>query len=181
MGQGLFVVTRAVFLDRDGVINKNCPREHDYIKTPEEFELLPYAAKGIQALNKAGWLVFVVTNQRGIARGMMSETDLAKVHNQMTIELKAAGAYLDDIYICPHNLDECDCRKPKPGLLQQAMADYKLDAGSCWMIGDHLTDIQAGKSAGVRTILVGGLSDELADYVCADLWEAVDCIMRVEP
>lgn len=170
-------MTKAVFLDRDGVINVNCPRAHDYIKSVEELALLPGAATGVARLNDAGFLVVVATNQRGIARGMMTEGDLAAVHAAMEDELAKSGAHVDAIYVCPHDSGECECRKPLPGLLLQASKDLDLDLAESWMVGDHLSDVRAGKAAGVRTILVGGEASDEADFVCDDLLAAAGLII----
>ena len=173
-------MTKAVFLDRDGVINVNCPRQHDYIKLPQEFILLPSAAAGIKKLNDAGYKVIVVTNQRGVARGMMTTQDVDAVHQEMTEQLAKQGAQIDKIYVCPHENGECNCRKPQPGLLIQAIEEFKIDAEASWMIGDHITDMQAGKAAGVKTILVGKEEPNqtsAADFICNDLLDAANLIL----
>lgn len=169
-------MTKAVFLDRDGVINKKA-RAHDYIKTVAEFELLPGAAKGIQILNNAGFLVIVVTNQRGVARGMLSLDDLNDVHQSMHDALALHGAAIDAIYVCPHEEGECDCRKPKPGLVLKAMTEYAVESSESWMIGDSETDVKAGKAAGLNTILVGSAAETCADYSCKNLLEASNFII----
>lgn len=170
-------MTKAVFLDRDGVINANCPREHDYIKSPAELVLLPGAAEGVARLNAAGFLVILATNQRGIARGMMTDADLEAVHQAMVAELREGGAHIDAIYVCPHDNGECDCRKPLPGLLFRARDELGIDLAASWMVGDHLTDVRAGKAAGVLTVLVGGERSDESDFTCEDLPAAVDLII----
>ena len=164
-------MTRAVFLDRDGVINRNCPRAHDYIKSPDELELLPGVGEAIRELNEAGFLVIVATNQRGVARGMMTVEDLDAVNGEMESQLRGFGARIDAVYVCPHNDGECDCRKPKPGLLLKAIDDFGIDVDGSWMVGDHGTDVEAGRAAGVRTLLIGA-GECSADRKCGDLREA---------
>lgn len=144
---------KVVFLDRDGVINKR-PPEHDYVRKWEEFEFLPGAIEAIRLLNQSDYRVFVVTNQRGIARRLMTEKNLAEIHKKMRAELAKNGAKIDEIYYCPHNIGECECRKPKPGLFFRAAGDHRLDLGQAIFIGDSRSGIQAGKAAGCQTILM---------------------------
>ena len=143
-------MTKAVFLDRDGVINQK-PKEGEYITSWNDFHILPGVADGIALLNKAGYMVLVVTNQRCVAKGLLSVTDLEKIHEQMSQTLSRAGAKLDGIYYCPHDYEpSCNCRKPAPGMLLAAAQVHGLDLGSSWMVGDSEIDMQAGKSAGAR-------------------------------
>lgn len=145
---------KVVFLDRDGVINKN-PPEHDYVKKWSEFTFLPGAKEAIAYLKKAGYKVILVSNQRGIARGLMSQEDIADIHKNMQKELATYGGKIDAIYVCPHNYnDNCDCRKPKPGLLYRAARVHHIDLTKATLIGDSQSDIEAGKTAGCRTILM---------------------------
>ena len=147
-------VRRAVFLDRDGVINKKAP-EGDYIKNWDEFEFLPGVEKAIRTFNENGFLVIIVSNQRGIARGLMTEEDLKEIHSKMREELAKDGAVIDGIYYCPHDLDDhCGCRKPAPGLLLEAAKEHNVDLSQSWMIGDQESDIEAGRRAGCKTILI---------------------------
>jgi len=147
---------RAVFLDRDGVINKGAP-PRDYIKIWGEFEFLPGVKKAIRKLNERGFLVIVVSNQSGIAKRVMTEDDLREIHSRMEDELREEGAKIDRIYYCPHDpMDNCRCRKPKPGLLLKAAQEYDIDLDRSWMIGDSESDIEAGKRAGCKTILIEG-------------------------
>jgi D-glycero-D-manno-heptose 1,7-bisphosphate phosphatase len=151
---------RAVFLDRDGVINRKAP-EGDYIKSWPELELLPGVGEAIARLNGSGYLVWIITNQRGVARGLMSERELSDIHQRMTAQLAAEGAIIDGISVCLHDhADRCDCRKPKPGMLLRAAEARGLRLGRSWMIGDRPSDIGAGRAAGCRTILVGPLIDD---------------------
>ena len=154
---------KAVFLDRDGTINK-CV---GFLRKIEDFELLPSVAEAIRKINESGYLAIVVTNQPVIARGEVTPEELKNIHNKMATLLGEQGAYLDAIYYCPHHPDkgfsgerpeykiDCDCRKPKPGLILRAAADFNIDLAESWMVGDSETDVQAGQAAGCKTALVG--------------------------
>ena len=143
----------AVFVDRDGVINRRLPG--DYVRTWSQFRFLPGARAGLRLLREAGYLLVVITNQRGIGRGLMSEADLAEVHRRMQVELLRAGAGLDAIFHCPHDRAEgCGCRKPKPGMLEQGLERFHIDVARSWIVGDSLSDLKAGRAVGVRGILV---------------------------
>mgnify|MGYP005860634619 FL=1 len=149
---------KAIFLDRDGTINKMV----GFITKPEQFELLPGVAKAIKAINKSGYLAIVITNQPVIARGDCTFEQLQTIHNKMETELGKEGAFVDAIYVCPHHTDkgfsgerpeykcDCDCRKPKPGLLLQAAKDFNIDLSQSYMIGDSDGDVRAGENAGVK-------------------------------
>jgi D-glycero-D-manno-heptose 1,7-bisphosphate phosphatase len=148
---------QAVFLDRDGTLNV----EKEYLYQPEEFEFTPGAIEAVRLLNRAGYLVVVVTNQSGVARGYYGEEEVVRLHHYIDTLLQAGGACVDAWYYCPHhpggkppyNL-ECGCRKPLPGMLQQAAADLCLDLSRSWMVGDKITDIEAGLAAGCKPVLV---------------------------
>jgi len=145
---------RAVFLDRDGVINKRA-KDHDYIKNWDQFEFLPNVARTIRSLNK-NFLVVVVSNQRGMSRGIMTMSDVLDINRKMQSALKKDKAAIDKIYICPHSLkDNCSCRKPKPGLLLAAARDLDIDLTKSYIVGDSMSDIEAGKKAGCKTIFLG--------------------------
>jgi D-glycero-D-manno-heptose 1,7-bisphosphate phosphatase len=145
----------AAFVDRDGTINVKRP-EGEYVTSPDELELLPGAAEGIRLLNESGFKVIVVTNQRGIALGRMTEDDLAAIHRRLLGELAVAGATVDAIYHCPHGEGECDCRKPEVGLVLQAARDHPdVRLEDSVVIGDSPSDIDVGTRLGVRTILIG--------------------------
>lgn len=145
---------KVIFLDRDGVINKK-PEKAEYIKSWQDFEFLPGSKEAIKLLNKKGYKVFIISNQAGIARGAMTETDLQNIHKNMEKALKITGAKIDGIYYCPHGWDEnCSCRKPKPGMLLQASQDYFIDLTKALFIGDDERDEQAGEAVGCKTILV---------------------------
>src|SRR5271156_4170588 len=144
-------MSRAVFLDRDGVINQR-PPEGEYVTRWEDFHILPRVAEGIALLNHARFSVIVVTNQRCIAKGLMTEVDLEKMHERMTDDLARAGASIDATFYCPHEIEPpCDCRKPAPGMLLSAALLHGIDLRTSWMIGDSDNDMEAGRKAGCRT------------------------------
>ncbi|MCM1719250.1 D-glycero-beta-D-manno-heptose 1,7-bisphosphate 7-phosphatase [Bacteroides ovatus] len=155
---------KAIFLDRDGTINKMV----GFVTKPEQFEFLPGVAKAIKAINKSGYLAIVITNQPVIARGDCTFEQLQTVHNKMETELGKEGAFVDGIYVCPHHTDkgfagerpeykcDCDCRKPKPGLLLQAAKDFNIDLSQSYMIGDSDRDVKAGENAGVKKAIKVG-------------------------
>jgi D-glycero-D-manno-heptose 1,7-bisphosphate phosphatase len=152
---------RAIFLDRDGVLNKKLP-EDCYISDVCEFELMEGVPQALRKLKSMGFLLVVVTNQRGIARELMTEQDLQRVHQHMTSELERLGACLDGILHCPHDRCEaCECRKPEPGMILKAADLYGISLEDSYLVGDRASDIEAGKRAGVKTALVG--SEENAD------------------
>lgn len=149
---------KAIFLDRDGTINKMV----GFVTKSEQFELIEGAAEAIKAINKSGYLAIVVTNQPVIARGDCTLEELQTIHDKMETELGKVGAFVDAIYVCPHHTDKgfegerpeykcnCDCRKPKPGLLLQAAKDFNIDLSESYMIGDSHRDVEAGENAGVK-------------------------------
>ena len=172
---------RAIFLDRDGTIN----RYVGFLRDIEQFELLPGAAEAIRRINASGYLAIVVTNQPVIARGEVTREQLREIHDKMETLLGREGAYVDAIYYCPHHPHrgypgevaelkiDCGCRKPKPGLLLQAAEDYNIDLTKSWMIGDSENDVQAGRAAGCRTMRIG-------ENGSASLLDAVEHIMEAE-
>jgi D-glycero-D-manno-heptose 1,7-bisphosphate phosphatase len=165
----------AVFLDRDGVLNVR-PPEHEYVTDPDGFEWLPGAAEGVALLNRAGYRVVVVSNQRGVARGVVSQETLTAIETRITEGLRDAGGHVEAYYYCPHDLSEtCDCRKPRPGLLLQAVEELGLDLGRSAMIGDAESDVEAGRAAGCgTTILIAPRGTATAaDVVAGDLRDAV--------
>lgn len=142
---------KAVFLDRDGVINRKA-KPGEYILRWEEMHLLPGVAEGIVGLRQAGFRVMVVTNQRCVAKGLISIAELERLHQRMRDELAGQGAQLDAIYYCPHESQPaCSCRKPAPGMLLTAAREHGIDLAASWMIGDSDIDIEAGRRAGCKT------------------------------
>ena len=141
----------AVFLDRDGTINK----EVRYLHDPDDLGLFPHAAKAIRLLNEANVPAIVVTNQAGVGRGYFAEEVVRAVHKRLAKKLAAHGAYLDAIYYCPHHPDEgCTCRKPNPGMLLQAAHEHTIDLQRSFVVGDKISDLEAGRRVGCRTVLV---------------------------
>ena len=158
---------KAVFLDRDGLINVQAAPHH-YITRWEDFRFLPGVPEAIRRLNEAGYLVLLVSNQRGVARGMMTIEAVEDIHRHMCQALGQAGAHIDGIYVCPHNEGECHCRKPEIGLFLQAERDFPIDRASSWMVGDSDTDAEAGRRYGVRTIQTTSLPDAVREILESD-------------
>jgi D-glycero-D-manno-heptose 1,7-bisphosphate phosphatase len=162
--EAFLATKRVVILDRDGVLNKKPPKA-EYVRRWEEFYWLPGAVEALQLFKQSGFQVVLITNQAGIARGVMTEADLAAIHERMQAELAKGGASVDRIYHCPHGWDEgCECRKPKPGMLFQAQRDLHLDLTQTCFIGDDERDAQAADAAGCPCMLV---SDKLSLLDCA--------------
>jgi len=191
--EGKIVRKTAVFLDRDGVIN----RELDLISKPSQIKLIEGSAEAIKMLNENGFLAIVITNQPVVARNLCTEDDLAKIHDRLRQVLARKDARLDAIYYCPHHPDkgypeenpkykiDCGCRKPKPGMINKAVADFALDPRKCVIVGDKTSDIKLGKNVGCKTMLVktgfagkDGKCDVKPDYVCKNLFEAVKIIIK---
>ncbi len=176
---------KAIFLDRDGTINQYV----GFLRNIDDFALTDTASEAIRLIHQAGYLAIVITNQPVIARGEMTFEQLEEVHNKMETLLGRDGAFLDKIYFCPHHPHkgfageiaelkfECECRKPKPGLISQAARDFNIDLKKSWMIGDSQNDIMAGKAAGCGTALIGDLGSitEKADFYGSDL---LDCVKQ---
>ncbi len=149
---------RAVFIDRDGTISE----EVGYVNHPTRYRVFPYAAQAIKTLNDAGWLAILVTNQAGVARGYFSEDLITMVHDQLRQELLSGGARLNAIYYCPHHPSvgappyrlDCDCRKPRPGLIQRAAHEFDIDLAQSWMVGDRYGDMELARNAGLRSAFV---------------------------
>lgn len=183
----------AVFIDRDGTISE----EVGYINHPSRFRLFPYAADAIKYLNDNGWLAILVTNQAGVARGYFSEEMIQTVHAALTAKLESNDAKLDAIYYCAHHPSvgeppfrlNCDCRKPKPGLITRAAHDFEIDLSASWMVGDRYSDIELARNAGLKSAFVlsgygrGEWEHQSAgwiekpDFVAEDLLEAVNLIV----
>ncbi len=178
---------KAVFLDRDGVINRKMP-EGQYVTAWEHFHLLPGVPEAIAALNRKGLRVLVVTNQRGIALGIYSSEDVEAIHARLQSSLAESGAHVDGFYFCPHDKRQCNCRKPGPGLFEQAKADFpEITAETSVVIGDSLSDIEFGQNLGMRAVFIEGDREhqkpgaskaaELADLSFPALAEAVTAIL----
>ncbi len=180
----------AVLLDRDGTINQ----EVGYLHKKEDFQFIPRVPEAIRLLNEAGLLVIVVTNQAGVAKGYYPESAVTELHRYINERLAESGAQIDAFYYCPHHpaaaLEqyrvECDCRKPRPGLLYQAQHDFRIDLAASFMIGDKVADVLAGQRANCRSVLVRtghGWEQRLDDPgvpIVADLWSAVTDVMGLE-
>ena len=192
----------AIFLDRDGTLNE----ERGYISESSQFSLYPYAAKAVRLINDAGWLAVVITNQAGIARGLYAESFLNELHSAMLSQLEEQGARLDGVYYCPHLMPErfapneyvealsgyriaCECRKPKPGLLERAARELAIDLAASYVVGDRYGDIEAGHAVGARGVLLetGHGANELAlrhewprppELMAENLLNAVQTILR---
>lgn len=169
----------AVFLDRDGTINI----DKGYFYKPEDFEFEQGSIEAIRLLNEAGYRVIVISNQAGIALGHFNEEQVDNLHNWLRNELKQYGAYIDDFYYCPHHpklgighyKTACYCRKPSPGLFQKAADDWEIDFKKSYMVGDHNSDIEAGRAAGVKSIFVRtGHGCQEEEYVAADIPRAAN-------
>ena len=192
----------AIFLDRDGTLNE----ERGYITELSQFSLYPYAAEAVRLINEAGWLAVVITNQAGIARGLYPEEFLHDVHTVMQSQLEQQGARLDGVYYCPHLMPErfapdeyveslsgyriaCECRKPKPGLLERAARELAIDLAASYVVGDRYGDIEAAHAVGAHGVLLatGHGANELAlrdewprppELLAENLLDAVQTILR---
>jgi D-glycero-D-manno-heptose 1,7-bisphosphate phosphatase len=184
---------RTVFLDRDGVLNEKAP-EGEYVWRWQHFRILDGVPDAIAQLNHAGIRVIVVTNQRGVALGLYNRADVAALHAEFQKLLGEHGARIDAFYVCPHGHGDCNCRKPLPGLFEQAAAEFpEIRAQSSVMIGDSLVDIEFGRGLGMKTILIGDpdrhaslgtqaspdarRAAALADLMCSSLVGAVETLL----
>ena len=179
---------KVVFLDRDGVINRDSP---NYIKNWSEFEFLPGAIKALKRLTDNGFTTILITNQSAINRGLTSLAAVEYIHKMLKQTIEAEGGQIKDIFFCPHRPDEgCECRKPKPGLILRASEKYNIDLSQTVMVGDNVKDIECARNAGCgRSILVktgNGIRAEKQmasmplhpDYICVDLMAAVSQIIQ---
>lgn len=169
--------SKAIFLDRDGVINELVyHQEQEVLDSPftiNQFRLISGVPEAIELIHEAGYLAIVISNQPGIAKGHMSLKTFDNIKHKMRIELEKAGVCLDGEYYCLHHPEakikqyrvKCDCRKPHPGLFFKANEEMNIDLNQSWMVGDNLSDIQAGKSAGCRTILLGKMKCEICRLI----------------
>jgi D-glycero-D-manno-heptose 1,7-bisphosphate phosphatase len=180
-------ILRTVFLDRDGVLNEKMPEGH-YVTSWNQFHPLPGVAEAIGRLNRAGLRVVVASNQRGIAKGLYTAADVQAIHSRFQSLLKTRGAQVDAFYFCPHEKGQCNCRKPLPGLFEQAVAEFPdISAASSAMIGDSLSDIEFGRRLGMLTVLVEGdperqkpgieSATKMTDLRFSSLNEAVDALL----
>ena len=187
---------RAIFLDRDGTVCE----ELGYLNHVDRVRLIEGSAEAIRRANESGFQTVIVTNQAGVARGLLSEDLVGEAHDRLRELLAENGARLDGIYYCPHHPDvggerhrkSCDCRKPSPGMLRQARDEMGVDLGSSYLVGDSIRDIEAGRQVGATTILVltghgqGQLEHQSEgwrtrpDYIAKDLSEAIDWILERE-
>ena len=178
---------KVIFLDRDGVINRD-PGFGDYIKSWKEFEFLPGSIEGIKLLNKNGYRIFVISNQAGVAKGLYSEKDLKDITDNMLKEIESQGGKIESVSYCTHLPDAgCSCRKPKTGLIEKATKGFDIDFKKSYFIGDSRLDIGAGKNIGCKTILLTtGKEDPKnikdwdvkPDFIKKDLMEAVQWVLK---
>jgi D-glycero-D-manno-heptose 1,7-bisphosphate phosphatase len=176
----------AVFLDRDGTINE----EVSYLDDPDRLYLIPGAAEAIRLLNEASVLVIVVSNQSGVGRGYFSAATAEAIHQRLANRLASRGAHFNAVYYCPHHPgEECDCRKPKAGMLEQAAREHGIDLQRAYIVGDKVSDLEAGRRVGCRTVLVltgygeqarEAFSDFQPDHIATDLPDAVTWILVEE-
>jgi D-glycero-D-manno-heptose 1,7-bisphosphate phosphatase len=165
---------KAVFLDRDGVLNRDSP---DFIKSPDELHMIPGSPMAVARLNQAGYLTIVISNQSGVARGLVSEEALEAMHRKLCADVETAGGKITDVYYCPHMPGEgCPCRKPSPGMIIQACADYNIDQSRSYLVGDKVDDITCGAAAGCKTILV--LTGQTLTYDPTEFYVQPDRISR---
>ena len=171
---------KAVLLDRDGVLNAKAG-PHEYIRSPDALILLPNVAKAVAELRRAGLLLMVVTNQRGVSRGQLTEADVEAIHNRLDAELAEEDGAIDRYYYCPHgHADACYCRKPQPGMLLNAMREFGLMETECILVGDSPSDLEAADRAQMSSIFVGDARDAegyTPIYIAADLADAARYIL----
>ncbi len=170
---------KLIILDRDGIINYDSA---EYIKSPDEWHAIPGSLEAIAQLNRAGFTVVVATNQSGVGRGYYDVSTLDLIHEKMLFELASVGGYIEEIFFCPHlPADHCNCRKPKPGLLQKIQKKYNADFSNVFFIGDKMSDVEAARSVGCKPLLVLGESQQkpVKDVPCfTKLNEAVEYVIK---
>ena len=186
-------MNKAVFLDRDGTINEDI----GYLNHPSQLKLLPKSAEAIKLLNEAGFKIITISNQSGVARGILTEDMLQTIDKKLQKEVLKGGGYIDGMYYCPHHPEhgvypyklECECRKPHNGLIKKASKEYGIDTKISYMVGDKLSDIETGKKSGTKTILVltgkgkkASESKEIKelepDHIAKNLYDAVKWILK---
>jgi D-glycero-D-manno-heptose 1,7-bisphosphate phosphatase len=168
-----------IFLDRDGVIIENRP---NYVRSWADVEFIPGVLESLAQIAHSDYAIVIVTNQAGIGKGLVDPQMVADINHQIQREIVRQGGRVDGLYVCPHtDADNCDCRKPKPGMLLQAARDLNLDLSRSWMIGDALTDLQAGQAAGVQTLLVltGRGSEQQATHQLEGLADLSAALARI--
>lgn len=176
-------VTKLVFLDRDGVVNRR-PANDGFVRSWGEFQFLPGVAEAIRLLNRHAMFVIIVTNQRGVSLGLYSESDLQNLHQRMQAELNDRGAKLDGIYYCPHGIGECECRKPATGMFEQALRELPtIEPEAMVVVGNSITDMKAADRLRCRKVLVGEECDPIVaqlagegipvEFACESLLEGV--------
>jgi D-glycero-D-manno-heptose 1,7-bisphosphate phosphatase len=184
---------KAIFIDRDGTLIKDIPYNTDPALISLEF----YAAEMLQLLKRNNYLLIIISNQSGIARGWVRMEDVYKIHQAIRRKLLPYNVQLDSIYYCPHlpqgviedYVLDCNCRKPKPGMLLRAAKDFNIDMSNSWMVGDILNDVEAGNAAGCKTILIDNGNEtewemnikRTPTYIVKDLKEATEIILKHEP
>ena len=181
-------MTRAVFLDRDGVIIKDT----GYLHERDKVSFFPRVSEAVKLLNEQGFKVIVITNQAGVARGYFTEETVREINQFIQDMLAEQEAIIDRFYYCPHHIEgvveayrkACYCRKPNPGMLEQAARDFRIELSKSFVIGDNLIDIEAGRRVGCRTIMLNNREccskgDITPDYVAPDLYEAVKWILKL--
>jgi len=165
-----YLVKKAVFIDRDDTIAKDVP----YCSKPEDLKLFQGIGKSIKKLNDKGFLVIIITNQSGIARGFFNERTLEKIHEKMKKDIEKDGGHIDAIYYCPHHPnDKCECRKPGTKLIEEAANEYNISLKDSYVIGDRLHDIEMGKKMGCKTIYINNYNDQGISFN-----EAVEKILK---
>jgi histidinol-phosphate phosphatase family protein len=181
-------LNRAILLDRDGVINED---RDDYVKNWAEVRFIKGTRRALKQIHQAGIPIVVITNQAAVGRGIISEANLSDIHTRMQRAIKKSGGAISKFYYCPHHPDDqCRCRKPRSGLLKRAARDLNLNLADCFFVGDTLKDVQAGRRAGCRTVLVQtgqgektlqkiltGHTTITPDWVCDDLASATPLML----
>ncbi len=178
---------KVVFLDRDGVINKY-PGDKLYVADPEDLHFLPYAKKAISLLCNGGFKIFVVSNQSGVSKGIYSQKTLDNITTKMLNDIQQDGGSIEKVYYCTHREDKnCSCRKPKPGMLEQAAIEFRFDLKEAYFIGDTIIDVLTAKAAGCKSILILTGKEKLTnkkdwkvkpDFIFKDLLEAAKFLVR---
>ena len=183
-------IQKAIFIDRDGVINKDPGgwTKYSYVTKWDEFFFIDGAVAALKRLKEAGYKVFVISNQGGISKGYFSQKDLDILNKRMLEEIESGGGKIDGLFYCPHhNKDNCECRKPKTGLIEQAARAMHIDFKNTYFVGDSINDVEAGKRMGMKTILVLSGKTPLSeltnwnmqpDYVKRNLLEAVEWVLK---